>query len=330
MNKHCEGCQFRKGNNCLRATGTDVSVHNLTHCPIGLWGQTEDTGSGPAARIAPFRTGPGKRWEGSAPWANKLVTVILPVIEYNETLDLTLECLRRQTIEPLIIIVDTGSVLTTDRIVALRDAKTEVIQMRMQGWYHPSWPVAAGLDAAWACVNTPYVFFTHDDCFIKQQDTFQQLIVKCQDHPAVGFRITERDYPHWMHDFGHTFLMLDVKEMDQIPLTWNMRAYQAMTGVSCNPELCKQGFPDTETMMNHLFRLRRGWVPGFEAVKGQPLFLGTPEEQEQNFQRNENSYFDHCRSMTCSFLYAPDYYAKAIAWTKSAMDNCRKRLEVWK
>lgn len=325
MHSLCETCDKRRGNACTVATTGSGSVHHMTTCPIGLFPVAAAT-SAAACRIAPYRTGPGKRWEGSAPWRDREVSVILPIIEYNETLDLTLECLRRQTIKPLIYIVDTGSIQTTDRILALRDASTEVIQLRMQGWYHPSWPVAAALDAAWGCINTPYVFFTHDDCFIKQQDTLEQLTLLADRHHAVGHQITERDYPLWKHDFGHTFLMLKTKTMDQIPLVWNMRAYEAMTGVSCDPVKCKQGYPDTETMMNHLFRAKLGWTPSFTPEVGRPLFLGT----EENFRRNENDWFDHCRSMTCSFLYAADYYEKAIGWTKDAMANCRKRLEVWK
>ena len=318
MNSICSTCTKRLGNNCTAVSSGSSSVNHLNSCPIGLW-------PGKGQTIAPFRKGEGKRWEGVAPWRDRQVSVILPIIEYNATLDLVLECLRRQTVQPVIYIIDTGSHLTTDKILALRDESTEVIQLRLQGWYHPSWPVAAALDAAWGCINTPYCFFTHDDCFIKQQDTLEQLLPLASEHFAVGHQITERDYSMWQHDFGHTFLMLKVKEMDQIPLVWNMRAYEAMTGVSCDPSKCKSGFPDTETMMNHLFRLRRGWVPSFEPQSGVPLFLGT----EENFQRNENDWFDHCRSMTCGFLYSKDYHTKAIGWTRDAMVQCRKRLETW-
>lgn len=280
--------------------------------------------SSPENTIAPYRTGGPKRWEGSAPWRDKLVSVILPVLEYNATLDLTLECLRRQTYKPLIFIIDTGSVATTDRLLALRDASTEVIQLRLQGWFHPSWPVAAALDTAWNCINTPFAFFTHDDCFLKQQWTLEHFVTLARRHQVVGHQITERPYAGWEQEFGHTCLMMDVAEMDRIGLTWNMRAYCHLSGRSIDPQVCKQNDPDTETMMNYQLR-KAGLIPSFATTGNAPLFLGT----EENYVRNNNEWFDHCRSMTCSFLYSPAIYAKNLEWTKAAMTDCRARLKTW-
>lgn len=319
MNPICSTCENRRGFVCTVATTGTGSVNHMTACPIGLFPTDPAT-----CRIAPYRSGSGKRWEGSAPWRNKQVSVILPILEYGETLDLVLECLRRQTIEPIIYIVDTGSISTTDRILALRNATTEVIQLRLQGWYHPSWPVAAALDAVWGCINTPYAFLTHDDCFVKQQDTFSRLIPLAVRHHAVGHQISQRTYPGWQKEFGHTFLMLNVKSMDHIRLTWNMRTWSAITGNTLDPTLAMPNHPDTESMMN-LQLHRNQMIPSFSPDVGQPLFLGT----EENYERNDNDWFDHCRSLTGSSIYSPEHYEKALKWTKEAMTACRERLATW-
>lgn len=279
----------------------------------------------PPSPIAPYRAGAGKRYEGSAPWRDMEISVILPILEFNKTLPLVLEAIRLQTLPCVIYIVDTGSILTTDQIDALRSPRTEVIQLRCQGWFHTSWPVAAALDAVWGIINTPFAFFTHDDCFLKKQTCFEELLRLCKVHHAVGHQITPRQYDEWALDFGHTCLMLDVAKMDTLPLQWNMRVYGRMTGVSIDPALCKPNVPDTESQMNWQLR-RHGLVPSFDAEPGQPLFIG----REENRQRNTDEWIDHCRSMTCGFLYAPDHAAKAGEWATAAMEAAELRHRDWR
>ena len=329
----------------------DASVHHLRKCPLGFWPagpasmggfvpppkanfpkeliQASSTlvpqNSSPDKRIAPYREGEGRRWEGSAPWRDVPVSVILPVIEYNQTLNLVLEGLRRQTVPSVIYIIDTGSYLTTDQITALRGPSTEVLHIRTQGWFHPSCAVAAALDAAWGCVNTPYAFFTHDDCFLKKQTTFEELIPLCDKHKAAGHQITVREKSTTLLDFGHTFLMLNVKAMDQLPMSWSIRAYGHQTGVPTDPLLCKMGHPDTESMMNHQLH-KAGLFPSFTPTSAQTCFTGT----EENWKRNIDDWIDHCRSMTCGFLYANDHSQKAQQWVKLAMADATERMKQWK
>ena len=341
MHSICETCAHRKGNVCQQVFSGNASVQTMQSCPLRYWPTASMQGqfhpdkasqfglqpaqNTPDKRIAPYREGDGRRWEGSAPWRDVPVSVILPIIEYNRTLDLVLEAIRRQTVKSVVYLIDTGSYLTTDRIAALRDYRTEVIVMRMQGWWHPSWAVAAALDAAWACVNTPYAFFTHDDCFIKQQDNFEQMIALCKDHHVVGHQISPREKATTEHDFGHTFLMIDVDKMHQLPMTWNMRAYGVQTGVNINPTECKMGHPDTESMMNHQLH-KAGMIPSFDKHIGSPLFTG----KEGNFVRNEDEWMDHCRSMTCGFLYSNEHAKKVSVWVDDAMKQAQQRMKEWK
>lgn len=343
MNTACNACVHRRGKVCQQVFSGNANVTTMTQCPLNLWSTQVHKKRGdfypdtnatfglpipqniPDKRIAPFREGDSRRWEGSSLWKDIPVSVILPVIEYNRTLDLVLEGIRRQTVKSLVYIIDTGSYLTTDRIAALRDHQTEIIVMRMQGWWHPSWPVAAGLDAAWGCINTPYAFFTHDDCFLKKQTCFEELIPLTARHHVVGHQITPREKATTEHDFGHTFLMMDVDKMHELPMTWNMRAYGHQTGVNINPTECKMGHPDTESMMNHQLH-KANMMPSFNAEAGRPLFIGT----EANFSRNQDEWMDHCRSMTCGFLYSNTHAKKASAWVDDAMLDAKRRMTEWK
>lgn len=317
----CAICPKRSGRLCTAASPVRGLVAVKT-CPEKKWGVVPHS-----PIIAPRRDpslGGVERCQGAKPWEGKTVSVILPILEYNKTLDLVLEGIRRQSVPSVVYIVDTGSVATTEQIVALRDQQTEVIQLRMQGWYHTSMPVAAALDAAWQCIKTPYCFFTHDDCFLKKQTCFEELITLCKEHFVVGHQITERADPLWEESFGHTLLMTDVQQMDLMGVSWNMRRFEALTGVSIDPYKCAGGYPDTESLMNHIFRLH-DFVPSFTPQKGKPLFLGT----EKNWERNQDEWMDHCRSMTCAFY--DDYYAaKNAKWVKAAMEEAKQRYASWK
>lgn len=318
MNPICQTCPKRVGRLCTSVKPA-AGIVSLRSCPDKKWGSDPVT-------IAPLRDRSIHwldRCRGSLPWKDKPVSVILPMLEYNVTLDLVLEGIRRQTIPSVIYIIDTGSVETTNRIAALRDKNTEVIQLRMQGWWHTSMPVAAALDAAWGIINTPYAFFTHDDCFLKKQTCLEELVELCSTHHAVGHQITKREDPNWETNFGHTMFMLDVPWADRLGLSWNMRRFEAITGVSVDPLKCKMGYPDTETMMNHVFR-EAGFVPSFSPETGRPLFTG----REANFTRNVDDWLDHCRSMTCAF-YDAVYYKTCLDWARSAMADAVERYKTW-
>lgn len=313
--EQCHGCKYFRLKRCNKA---NKAVSSLTECPEGLWQAQPDS------VIAPYRHKCKAPWEGTAPWTHSPVSVIIPVLELNETLPTVIALLQKQTVRPLIYIVDTGSIRTTAELEALRSPSVEVLHLRTQGWPHGSWPVSAALDAAWGCINTPYAFLTHDDCFLQKQTTLSELMALCSIHKAVGHQISPRTYEGWQNEFGHTCLMLSVPDMDAINMTWNFRKWGVAVGKSIVSSKCLPNKPDTETMMNHLLHVN-GLTPSFNAPPGKPLFIGT----EQNAVRNIDPWIDHCRSMTCGMLYSMEHYQKVKLWVQDAMAQANERLASW-
>lgn len=269
--------------------------------------------------ISPLRGQPAssKPWEGSRPWVGHRVTAIIPTLEWSELLELSVESLLLQTERPLIIIVDTGSVETRARLQAMRSRNSvEVLSIPMQGWIHPSEPVACALDAAWSCVHTPFAYLTHNDCILKRRELLAEMVDLTAAHKAVGYRITERPYPEWITELGHTCTMLDVAAMDRIGMSWNMRAFANVTGQSLDPAFCGANKVDTERFMN--FKLREAGIT--------PHFIGV----ERNYERTNDANIDHCRSRTSGLLYSPTHSAKAEKWESDAIVNARERMAEWR
>lgn len=268
--------------------------------------------------IAPLRgTATAQRpWEGTRPWEGRKVTAIIPTLEWSTLLALAVESLLLQTEPPLVMIVDTGSVRTTDKLQAMRRRnQIEVISIPLQGWIHPSEPVASAIEAAWVCIHTPYAYLTHDDCIAKRRELIAEMVDQTATHKAVGYRITERPYPEWRTELGHTCLMLDVAAMDRIGMSWNLRAFATVTGESLNPEVCGPNKVDTERFMN--FKLRQAGIV--------PLFIG----EELNYERTNDANIDHCRSRTSSLLYSPPHAAKSKLWTVDAIHEATLRHTEW-
>lgn len=258
-----------------------------------------------------------KPWEGSRPWDNSQVTAIIPVLERSEMLDMVMESLLLQTQPPLIYLVDTGSIETTAALQSLRQSNTvEVLSVRLQGWIHPSEPVAAALDAAWPCVHTPFAFLCHDDTIFKDRQLLEKMTALTRLHAAVGYQITERPYPEWKTELGHSCTMLDVAIMDRIGMRWNMRAYSHATGKPLDPSVCGPNDPDTEREMNRLLHLH-GIVP---------FFIGA----EQNHRRTNDAMMDHCRSLTSGILYSPERAAVSSQWSADAVEQAKQRHATWR
>lgn len=257
-----------------------------------------------------------KPWEGSSPWHGHRVTAIIPTLEWSELLELAVESMLLQTDRPLIAIVDTGSVETTARLQAMRSHnQIEVLSIPHQGWIHPSEPVACGIEAAWACVHTPFAFLGHNDCLLKRRELLAEMVALTQRHKAVGYRITPRPYKEWHTELGHTCTMLDVEAMDQIGMSWNMRAFATVTGQSLDPAVCGANKVDTERFMN--FKLRQAGIV--------PHFIG----HEENHRRTNDESIDHCRSRTSGILYSPHHAAQSAVWEADAIIQAKLRHAQW-
>lgn len=245
------------------------------------------------------------------------MTAIIPTLEWSVLLELVVVSLLLQTEPPLVMIVDTGSERTTDKLQAMRSRnRVEVISIPLQGWIHPSEPVASAIEAAWSCIHTPYAYLTHDDCIAKRRGLLAEMVAQTTTHKAVGYRITERPYPEWRTELGHTCLMLDVAAMDRIGMSWNLRAFATVTGQSLDPEVCGPNKVDTERFMN--LKLRQAGII--------PLFIG----EELNYERTNDKNIDHCRSRTSALLYSPEHAAKTQPWVNDAIHEANLRHAEWK
>src|ERR1700748_1819766 len=104
MNPICQTCPSRVGRLCGAVTPAK-GLDRLPSCPESRWEETTEV------EIAPLRRKELdgiSRCRGSEPWKNRPISVILPVLEYNITLDLVLEGIRRQTVPSIVYIIDTG------------------------------------------------------------------------------------------------------------------------------------------------------------------------------------------------------------------------------
>ena len=268
--------------------------------------------------IAPLRgqAASSKPWEGVRPWEGHRVTSLIPVLEWNPLLEMAVESLLLQTVAPLVILIDTGSVETTAKLDSMRTRnQIEVISIRSSGWKHPSMPVASALNAAWSMVATPYCHLGHNDVILKRRNLMEEAIELAAIHKAVGYQISPRAYAEWPSELGHTFTVLDVKAMDMIGMSWSMREYCNQTGKPMNPHLGTGNDPDTERQMNRLLALN-----GIN-----PHFIGF----ERNYERTNDDQIDHVRSRTSGLLYSPTHSAKAELWEADAIMQARLRHSSW-
>jgi hypothetical protein len=232
-------------------------------------------------------------------------------------LELAVESLLLQTVAPFVILIDTGSVDTTAKLDAMRTRnQIDVISIRSSGWKHPSMPVASALNAAWSMVATPFCHLGHDDAILKRRDLMAEAIELAAIHKAVGYQISPRNYAGWERELGHTFTVLDVKAMDMIGLSWNMREYCHQTGKPMNPHLGTGNDPDTERQMNRLLALN-GIAPHFMGF-------------ERNYERTNDENLTHVRSRTSSLLYSPTHAKKSAAWEAEALVAAASRHEEWR
>jgi len=271
--------------------------------------------------IAPLRNTPTeqKPWEGSCkvkPWEYKICAVV-PVLDTVIPLKIVVELLRHQTEKPYIVVVDTGSM--PDKLLqieAMRADDLEVHSIRLNGVLHPSDFPAIAMDLAFSLCRSPYMFCTHADCFIKRQDLLADMLVMCEECKAVGYEITPRKHEDWQGMLGHTCTMLDMQTMDICGAGWSLRRLATLFDIEDHkPNPMRPNWPDTELLLNYMLR-----NAGIEAC-----IMGT----EENFQRNVNEDFDHCRTLTGGLLYSPEYYHKAKRWVDDAMRQAKDRIADW-
>jgi hypothetical protein len=261
-----------------------------------------------------------RTWRGVAPRrpADFPVTVMLPVWRPGAALSLVVELWRRQTVRPLLCVVDTGSPRADllglwDRFDGHPDV--EIHAVRSHGYQASSEPVTMAIDVALAVCQTEWLLLSHDDVFPRRRDLveFLQWCSRRQAAPVVGWEMSDRSWitDEWRGMVSHTCTLLHVPSLHGC--TWSMRRSQEEFRIAAPPAVGQ--WPDTETGFNYLLRAR-----GIT-----PLLLGP----EVNFVRQVTRWWDHCRSFTGSRLYNSEYHAQAQGWLAEAVQAGRERLSAW-
>lgn len=279
--------------------------------------------------VAPFLTGMPeragqrmleRRWEGHVtpkPWQRK-VTATFAHLETPELVRVVIDLLRAQTVNPHVIIVDTGSSWETcARLEEMRTPEVEIHYVRSHAYRHPSAPVSAACDLAMSLCTSEWMFMTHVDCFLRRRDFMERLVAQCdQATPVVGYRMSDRSFlgtTEWKWMVSHTATMLHMPTVRAAGCIWAIEAAHDVYGAERQPK--PGGWPDTETAFN--LALRRASIV--------PTFIG----DETNYERHLDDEVDHCRSFPGSALYSEQYHAEAQRWIDVALDEARERADRW-
>ena len=238
-----------------------------------------------------------RRWEGAyerRPW-DWLVTAVVPHLETPDVLPTVIRSLRLQHEAPRIIIVDTGSSPeTADYLETLRAEDVEIHYIRSGGYNKRVMPVTVALDLGFQLAQTPWVYFTHTDCFPMRQNLTESLRAKCSAaNPVVGYEISPRSpvSSDWRGMVGHTCLMVHAPTIRRLGITWDVQRCVELpeywAGVRNDPS----EWPDTETGFN-LLLIKHGVRPDI---------IG----REYNLQHFIDENIDHVRSYTSVMLQRP-------------------------
>lgn len=316
----CERHQCNKTTHWYRLCQRRPKYFELWEQGIGP-GQTESQDK--RSLLAPLRDCPRdkKPWEGSIrkkPWDFQ-ITAVIPVLDTVDVLSTAVELLRLQTVQPFIVIIDTGS--NDENLARIRELESkdlEVHSLRLRGVRHPSDFPAMAMDLAFAVCRTKYMFATHADCFLMRNDVLQELLeLCCIESPVVGHQLSPREHEDWIGMVGHTCLMLNMEVMDEIGAGWSLRRLARRHGLeNYKPDPMRPNWPDTELLLNYTLREH-------DIV---PYLTGT----EENHVRNTDTYIDHCRSLTAGLLYNRQYYEKAKSWADDAVRAAQERIHEWR
>jgi hypothetical protein len=251
------------------------------------------------------------------PW-HYLITAVIPTLNQPEETAIVCELLRLQTCRPYILLIDTGSnPLDLLSLALLRADDCELHVIARQGMQHPCDSIASALDLGFSLADTPYVFTTHQDCFLRSRHFLQDLVDNIHGLTAIGYRLSPRQYEGWDRELSHTATLWRLADYDRLGLSWSLRraAYLLGRPRPDDPRLLPTQ-TDTETCINHL--LQQHHAP--------TKFCGT----EENFVRNLDENIDHPRSTACSRLYGQTLYPARYHDCQLAMADARARIAQWK
>lgn len=250
------------------------------------------------------------------PWMYQ-ITAVIPCLDHSAETKLCVELLRLQTIKPYIILIDTGSRPHEARALEeLRADDLEIHSIKANSLPHACAAIASALDLGFSMACTPYVFTTHQDCFLRDRHFMDFLAQKMQIRSVAGYQISPRRFAGWEQWFGHTATMWNVQDLDRIGAAWTLRRAANMLRMgplATSPD--PTSHIDTESAMN-LAILRAG--------------LSTEQiGTEINFARTRDNWIDHARSLICTKIYFPEKYTTARAACDQAMIEARHRISRW-
>lgn len=239
-----------------------------------------------------------------------LITTIIPTTANSPTLDSVIAAINRQTQPTNIIIVDTGSAIEDYQNLEERMAQldnVQLIRIAPQNWSHQSQPVATALDLATAITQTPFIFLTHDDVWIKNQNLLKELITRhlITGSPVIGYEMSSRSHltEQWRGMVSHTATLLVTKRIRELNLRWSL--LDALKMPEC--ENHGPGWPDTETA----FGLR------MKQLNLTPHFIG----HETNEPHFEDDHLVHRRSLTSHRLLNPQLATTDLDWQTTQIKN---------
>jgi hypothetical protein len=286
---------------------------NCVHCPE-YFPDTETL-------IAPHHTRDQKRrWEGRIPvkpW-HQPVTVAIPHLNTLDSLEVCVGLLRCQTIQPYILVIDTGSPADIlEKLEDLRWTDCEVHYLRAHAWLHNSSPAAAAMDVAFALCRSKILVALHSDVYLKRRDSLEWLADMVYDQcPVAGWEQSPREgTTAWQGSVSHTFTAFWMPKMRKIGATWGFERYYEYTGI---PDSWIVGFPDTEQPINLCLEL----------AGIQPLILG----REPNWSLHRTEWFDHARALTGVRAYqdvGAEQRKTVEKYAAEALADARDRLAKW-
>lgn len=243
--------------------------------------------------------------------------ISIPCLDCGDMIDEVVGLWRAQTVKPYIVLVDCGS--TPDqhaKLESMRAEDLEIHTIRMNGTRHPSDFPAVACDLAFSMCRSNVAVTTHSDVFLRRRDVLEELLSLCNEKtPAVGYQMTERQFPHWAKTVSHTLSAFWMPVMWAAGAQWSLARYCSIKGIGHYPNSVLRNDPDTENLLSFLL----------EQHGVSPMFIGTEENEVQTV----DARLRHVRSLTGARLYSPAHCAKAEGWLKDALVEARQNIKEW-
>lgn len=278
-----------------------------------------------------------QRTDLKKPWLDHQLTVCIAHLEMPEFLFAACQLWLLQTIQPFILVVDTGSNSKASEEV-LEDLEShpsiEVARLGiLSAVEHSSDRVAHAMDYAFSRCPTEYLLSTHLDLFVQNRDIAKRMVALCDANtPVVGWEMS----PRGLGDTGilngslsdgipgHMLTVFHMPTMDRIGAGWSLRR-----GHTCfdlpREKNAISGWPDTEVCL--------GKILAQNSIA--PLLIG----RETNAPVQSTEDWVHLRSATelrlvhgCVTKHALSTYQAAVArireWTSDDLKAapCRSSL----